>query len=323
MQEARHILAAITQHITYNEFLPMVLGKEVMQKYNLILEKHGYFKGYDPKIDLSMSDDFVTSAFRFGHSLLPATIERWSPGNKYISSQRLSKMLRKPYDLYKAGWCDQYIMGLINQVAQAMDDAVTQEVTNHLFEEPDKRWGMDLAAINMQRGREHGVNSYNEYRAFCGLPRAHVFEDLLGTMSNITVARYKEIYRHPDDIDLWSGGVSERPLPGSMIGPTFSCLIGLTFKELRFGDRFWYENQGFPSQFTPDQLEEIRKVKLSRVICDNSDDIKTVQVYAMVLPDHEINPRVPCNAGILPRLDLSKWRDSQGPSPIVRPHPHF
>ncbi|XP_063847936.1 peroxidase-like [Scylla paramamosain] len=314
--EARHILAAITQHITYNEFLPMVLGKEVMQKYNIILEKHGYFNGYGPKIDLSMSDDFVTSAFRFGHSLLPATIERWSPGNKYISSQRLSKMLRKPYDLYKAGWCDQYIMGLINQVAQAMDDAVTQEVTNHLFEEPDKRWGMDLAAINMQRGREHGVNSYNEYRAFCGLPRAHVFEDLLGTMSNITVARYKEIYRHPDDIDLWSGGVSERPLPGSMIGPTFSCLIGLTFKELRFGDRFWYENQGFPSQFTPDQLEEIRKVKLSRVICDNSDDIKTVQVYAMVLPDHEINPRVPCNAGILPRLDLSKWRDSQGPSPI-------
>lgn len=58
-------------------------------------------------------------------------------------------------------------------------------------------------------------------------------------------------YRHPDDIDLWSGGVSERPLPGSMVGPTFSCLIGITFKELRYGDRFWYENRGQPSEFTP------------------------------------------------------------------------
>lgn len=43
-------------------------------------------------------------------------------------SQRLSHMLRQPYDLYKAGWCDQYIMGLTNQVAQSMDPAITQEV---------------------------------------------------------------------------------------------------------------------------------------------------------------------------------------------------
>lgn len=319
--EARHIIAAVVQHITYNEFLPMVLGKDVMNKYGLILEKHGYFNGYDPKVDPSMSSNFVTAAFRFGHSLLPSTIERWSPNHKYIASQRLSEMLRQPYDLYKGGWCDQYIMGLCNQVAQAMDDAVTQEVTNHLFQEPDKRWGMDLAAINMQRAREHGVPSYNAFREFCGLPRAYRFEDLLGSMSNRTVYRYADIYKHPDDIDLWSGGVSERPQPGSMIGPTFGCLIGITFKDLRFGDRFWYENRGFPSEFSPAQLEEIRKVKLSRIICDNSDEIKTMQVYAMVLPDHEINPRVPCNSGILPRMDLSKWRDSHsGPFPRVRPH---
>ncbi|XP_042875863.1 peroxidase-like [Penaeus japonicus] len=319
-QESRKIVAAQIQHITYNEFLPMVLGKEVMHKYGLILEKHGYFDGYDPTIDASMSSNFVTAAFRFGHSLLPSTIERWSPAHKYVASQRLSFMLRQPYDLYKGGWCDQYIMGLCNQVAQAMDDAVTQEVTNHLFQEPDKKWGMDLAAINMQRAREHGVPSYNAFRTFCGMPKINRFDDLLGWMSNKTVKRYSDIYRHPDDIDLWSGGVSERPLPGSMVGPTFSCLIGLTFKELRYGDRFWYENRGgYESDFTLEQLEEIRKVKLSRMICDNSDDIKTMQVYAMVLPDHEINPRVPCNSGILPRMDLSKWRDPHGPRPRVRP----
>ncbi|CAL4121104.1 unnamed protein product, partial [Meganyctiphanes norvegica] len=318
-EETRSIIAAIIQHITYNEFLPMVLGKEIMQKYGIILEKHGYFNGYDPKIDVTMSANFVTSAFRFGHSLLPSTVERWSPNHKYIASQRLSEMLRQPYDLYKGGWCDQYLMGLCNQVAQAMDDAITQEVTNHLFQDPGKKWGMDLAAINMQRGREHGVPSYNEFRSFCGLPRLAKFEEMLGYMSNKTVKRYSDVYRHPDDIDLWSGGVSERPQPGSMVGPTFACLIGLTFKELRYGDRFWYENRGNPSSFSPDQLEEIRKVKLSRMICDNSDDIKTMQVYAMVLPDHDINPRVPCASGILPRMDLSKWRDTQGPRHRVRP----
>ena len=72
-------------------------------------------------------------------------------------------MLQQPYDLYKAGWADNYMMGLVNQVAQALDDGVTQEVTNHLFEEPGKKFGMDLAAINMQRGREHGIPGYGKY----------------------------------------------------------------------------------------------------------------------------------------------------------------
>ncbi len=47
IQETRHIVAAITQQITYNEFLPMVLGKEVMSQHDLILLKEGYFDGYD------------------------------------------------------------------------------------------------------------------------------------------------------------------------------------------------------------------------------------------------------------------------------------
>jgi len=310
-QEGRHIVAAILQHITYNEFLPMILGKDMMQKHKIILKKHGYFDGYNPKVDATVTAQFVTASFRFGHSLLPSTVERWSPNHKYIASQRLSEMLRQPYDLYKGGWCDQYIMGLVNQVAQAMDDAISQEVTNHLFQEPNKKFGMDLASINMQRAREHGVPGYNDFREFCGMPRLHSWSDLNDWMSNKTVNRYRDIYRHVDDIDLWSGGVSERPLPGSMVGPTYSCLIGLSFKDLRYGDRYWYENPNQPSSFSPHQLEEIRKIKLSRIICDNSDDIHKMQVYAMVLPDHEINPRVSCKSGVLPRIDLSKWAEKR------------
>jgi len=46
----------------------------------------------------------------------------------FIASKRLSDLIRRPYDLYRAGVLDEYFMGLMNQVAQAMDDSITQEV---------------------------------------------------------------------------------------------------------------------------------------------------------------------------------------------------
>ncbi|KAK7864953.1 hypothetical protein R5R35_004937 [Gryllus longicercus] len=319
-QEARRIVIAEIQHITYNEFLPIILGKEVMEKFGLLTQKEGYWDGYDPNVNPNVIDAFAAAAFRFGHSLLPTAIERWSKAHKFIASKRLSDLIRQPYDLYRAGVLDEYFMGLMNQVAQAMDDSVTQEVTNHLFKKPGARFGMDLAAFNMQRGREFGLPGYMEFRKFCGLPGASTFDELFGSMSNETIRRYASIYEHPSDVDLWSGGVSERPLPGSMVGPTFACIIATQYSYSRRGDRFWYELGNQPSSFTPEQLQEVRKAKLSRVICDNTDLIDTIQVYPMVLPDHEINPRVPCRSGIIPGIDFTKWADygggvPQGPAP--------
>ncbi|KAG8323517.1 peroxidase activity protein [Homalodisca vitripennis] len=311
-QEARRIVIAQIQHITYNEFLPILLGKEVMDKFGLLLTKEGYWDGYNSEVNPNIIDAFSAAAFRFGHTLLPTAVERWSKAHKFIASKRLSDLIRRPYDLYRAGVLDEYFMGLMNQVAQAMDDSVTQEVTNNLFKKPGHHYGLDLVAFNMQRGRDFGIPGYMEYRKFCGLPGADSFVGLFGAMPNTTINRYTTIYESPADVDLWSGGVSERPLPGSMIGPTFGCIIATQFSYARRGDRFWYELPNQPSSFTPEQLQEIRKVKLARVICDNTDLIDTIQVYPMVLADHEINPRVPCRSGVLPSLDLTKWADFSG-----------
>lgn len=80
-QEARQIVVAQLQHITFNEFLPLVIGKEKIYEYGLELEHPGrYYQGYDSKINAGIRVEFQAAAFRYGHSILPSYIERY---NKY------------------------------------------------------------------------------------------------------------------------------------------------------------------------------------------------------------------------------------------------
>lgn len=242
---------------------------------------------------------------------------------KRTESIRLSKLLKQPYDLYHPGVLDTYMLGLVNQRSGRMDPTLTTEVTNHLFEKPGKFFGIDLAAINIQRGRDMGVPGYNHFREYCGLPRAKYFEDLTGVFSNKTLLRLSQLYKHVDDIDLWTAGIAEYPIQDGLVGPTFSCLIARQFVNLRRGDRYWYENSGYPAQFTIEQLDEIRKSTAARLICDNSDDIDTIQASAMLVADSYTNPRVPCAS--LPSIDLTKWKEhdvSYPPPPPAAPQHH-
>lgn len=116
------------QHITYNEFLPKLLGGFTMKKYGLELSPQGYSNNYDPDTDITIPAAFGAAAFRFGHSLLPDAMERWSAGHKFLGSRRFSEMFQQPYDLHKPGWLDQYLLGMVNQASQAMDDAITSQV---------------------------------------------------------------------------------------------------------------------------------------------------------------------------------------------------
>lgn len=103
---------------------------------------------------------------------------------------------------------------------------------------------LDLAALNIQRGRDHGLPGYNRWRSYCNLTTPNSIEGLEEHISNATIRRkIQEVYGdNPDDIDLWVGGLLEDPLPGSQLGPTFLCIIGEQFRRLRDGDR--YAQQG-------------------------------------------------------------------------------
>lgn len=113
--------------------------------------------------------------------------------------------------------------------------------------------------------------------------------------------------RNINDIDLFTGGLAEAHIRGAMVGPTFACLLGRQFHYLRRGDRYWYENDMPPSSFSKEQLDEIRKTSLARLICNNGDDMDFVQPITTTVSDAYLNAFQYCTN--IPKTDLSKWRD--------------
>ena len=134
----------------------------------------------------------------------------------------------------------------------------------------------DLSAINIQRGRDHGLPPYNQFREAGGLGLAASIDNF----TNIDQAQRERLRvaynNNVNDIDLYVGGMSETPLPGSILGNTFSFILAKSLMNLRLGDRFWYERNDSYIGFTMRQLNAIRNASLARVLCDNTEEVSRI-----------------------------------------------
>ncbi len=203
------------------------------------------------------------------------------------------------------------VRGLTSQHGDKWDKVFSEDVTNHLFEVRRGTGGLDLVALNIQRGRDHGIRGYNEYRNICGVGKARNFDDLTDYLTTEDVAKLKNLYRDVDDIDLYVGGFLERPHRDSILGPTFKCLISDTFARLKLGDRFFYDLGLDPNvRFDPIQLQEIRKTSMARVLCDNTDRVREMQPSAFRMPGSASNKKTSCdNIAAIPVVQLSVFQD--------------
>lgn len=204
---ARRIVSAQTQHITYNEFLPRILSWNAVNLYGLKLLPQGYYKDYNPTCNPAIVTEFAAAAFRIGHSLLRPHIPRLSPNHQPIDPPILLRDgFFKTDMLLQSGIIDEIARGLVATPMETLDQFITGEVTNHLFEDRKIPFsGIDLIALNVQRARDHGIPSYNNYRALCNLKRAQNWDDLSREIPPEVINRLKRIYPSVDDIDLFPG----------------------------------------------------------------------------------------------------------------------
>lgn len=134
-QETRRIIGAMVQHITYREFLPLVLGREVVRLFDLELRSSGYYNGYDISINPTVANSFSAAAFRFGHSMVQSTIMRSDRNNNFIKNNVSLHEEAELGDMGGPGSLHRLLRGLVNQRAQRRDEFISAELTNHLFQQ--------------------------------------------------------------------------------------------------------------------------------------------------------------------------------------------
>ncbi|MBD3314472.1 MAG: peroxiredoxin [Chitinivibrionales bacterium] len=251
---AKAIVGAEIQSVTYNEFLPLLLGARAIPPY----------KGYRLHMDPEMCTEFTTAAFRFGHSMLSPSLQRLDSKGKPLSGGSLSleDAFLNPDELVTNG-IEPIMRGALKQVAQKVDVFIVDGVRNFLFVTNGKG-GTDLAAINIQRGRDHGLKNYNQVRKNLGLGTVNTVYEISSDPE--VCARLSKQFGSPDEIDLWTGGLAEDMVAGALLGPTFRFILAHQFTRTRDGDRFWYQTYlpGFMVWF-------IERRSLADIIRHNTD----------------------------------------------------
>uniref|UniRef100_A0A673ZTY0 Eosinophil peroxidase-like n=1 Tax=Salmo trutta TaxID=8032 RepID=A0A673ZTY0_SALTR len=316
-QEARKIMGAVHQVDTLLHYLPRVLGETPT---SLLMPP---YRGYDPEIDPSIANVFSAAAFRFAHVTVQPMVARLGPGYSLAPQHPplpLHHSLFASWRVVQEGGIDPVLRGLLLSPAklQMPGQMMVEELTERLFQ---AQGGMplDLGALNLQRGRDHGLPGYSSWRGLCGLSVPNTTSDLAGILGNPGLAeKFLLLYGTSQNIDVWVGAISEPPLPGGRVGPLLACLLAKQFRALRDGDRFWWEREAV---FTSTQRAQLHTVSLSRIICDNTHitRVPSDPFSRTVSPEDMLA----CSHPLIPHLNLSAWKEPDTGAVLLTLIPHL
>jgi hypothetical protein len=231
-QLARKLVGAEIQAITYHEFLPAILGSAAPTAQS-------YF--YSPGEVASVTNSFAHSAFRFGHSTLPNSVQLTDSTGVVSGSMTLGSISSNPNLLTNSpGLINQFLRGAATHASEEVDLKIVDAVRIIMFGPPGAG-GTDLFAVDIQRGRDHGLPDYNELRFSYDLPQYTSFSQITTNVA-VRQALQAAYGGDIDNVDSIVGALAEDHLPGSSLGPLMSKIIAEQFRRSRDGDRLFYRS---------------------------------------------------------------------------------
>jgi peroxidase len=252
---ARAITTAEYQNITYNEYLPALLGTNAL----------GAYQGYNPNVSTQIFEEFSTAAFRFGHTIVSTTETKIAnDGTITAVTDLIAAMSGSTSDNTANGGFDALLRNLGQDFSNQLGVQIASDLLN-LFNPGTPGSNFDLGAVDVERARDLGIASLNQTRVALGLDPYQDFSQI--TSDATLAAKLQQVYGSVDNLDLFVGGLAETPISGSMVGQTFQTIMVEQFDNLRAGDRLYYQNQGF----TPEMIQQIQNTTLSDLIMRDTD----------------------------------------------------
>ena len=262
-QIARKINTAQMQYITYFEYLPS-LGINLP-----------FYSGFNSSIDPRISNEFSALAFRMGHSQINDISLRlgFDYDIKAYKPILLSDGFWDPSSMIQNGGLEPILRGAAVSNQAANDIFSVSSLRNSMFGEPGFG-GLDMCAIDIQRGRDHGLPNYNQLRQQLGFDEATNWSDI--TDDSETIEKMSLAYSDVNQADPIMGMYAEKHVEGSSLGVTMHALIEEQFIRSRDGDMFYFENDIELDSHMP----SIKESTLTSIILRNTD-INKMQCNSM------------------------------------------
>jgi dual oxidase len=303
---ARQWTIALYQKIVLKDWLPVFLGDEPSK-----------YTGYKSSIHPGVTHVFQSAAMRFGHTIVPPGVIRRHKNCSIINTTeatgtpgkvavRTCNSYWNPQEAVEETDIEPLLMGMATQITEREDNIVTEDLRGAVFG-PLEFSRRDLMAINIQRGRDHGLPDYNTAREEYGLEQVTSFEDINPEAFNESGPNYldlqhmrdairnlTEVYNGSlDNLDIWPAGLLETTTKGP--GPLFRAVIMDQFQRIRDADRFWYENKG-NKLFTDEEIAMIDSTTLSDLIIKVTNiDRDDIQSNVFINSPLHPNTTSPCN----------------------------
>ncbi|KAJ8731726.1 hypothetical protein PYW08_014456 [Mythimna loreyi] len=299
----RDINIALSLQLYYYELLPLYMGYENMVKDGVITPTGGFRDEYNPHLYPQVSLEYPY-ILRWVHTIQDGPLKLYDKDGYYLKQVPIVNLTLRTGFFAVDDNMDYVTQGSFRQAA-AMEDYISDPDITEMGLGPHQ-YVSDLMTNDLAKNRYFGFPPYVKYRELCFGKPIRSFEDLHGIIDPERIEILREVYEKVEDIDLLAGVWVEKLIPGGFVPPTFYCLVVEQLKRNMISDRHWYERPNRPNAFTFEQLAEIRKYTVARLLCDVGDTVERIQPQAFLRAGY--NNQM-CTCDQINKIDYSAWRD--------------
>ncbi|KAJ8733052.1 hypothetical protein PYW07_015651 [Mythimna separata] len=300
---ARDINIAVVTQILLYELLPMMMGFENLVNDG-VLHPIGFRDLYNETLLPQLSMEFPM-ALRWLHNMQEGTLKLYDADGNFVKNVNLVDLTARTGYLAVDNNIDYLTQGSFRQDSAKMDDDIVDpDMAEKALGSIQK--SQDTFSSDLAKNRLMFIQPYIKYLEHFSGRTITSFDDLAEFFEPEVLEKLSKEYESVEDIDLLAAIWVERSIKNGRVPYMFYNIVVEQLIRTMQSDRHWYERPNRPHAFTSEQLYEIRKATIARVLCDVGDSVTHIQPKAFqeIGPGNEMRS---CEE--IPEINILAWKD--------------